>query len=231
MNYLRWLITVFLAWGATVPGPAQITRTANRPEKESRARPRRYQEGPLTVRDFRGKVPRDADGKANPLLAFTKTDFRYDWKSTFTRRNRKHYLVATEIDLYSVMLPQHSWNCTPRDRQLLDHEQGHFDITEAQIRKAILQLRAPSSRRLFRSSGNSRTRAVQRFEENLTRFLEPFVTASRKHHQHYDKTTRHGRIRSAQEHERKKQKLELQRLAQQIRSRAPSSNRSLKSPE
>ena len=71
MNYLRWLITVFLAWGATVAEPAQVTRPANRPEKEPRSVPRRYQEGPLTVRDFRGKVPRDADGKANPLLAFT----------------------------------------------------------------------------------------------------------------------------------------------------------------
>ena len=231
MNYLRWLLTVLLAWGATVPGPAQVTRTANRPEQEHRSPPRKYQEGPLTVRDFRGKVPRDAEGKANTLLAFTKTDFRYNWKSTFTRRNRKHYLTATEIDLYSVMLPQHSWNCAPRDRQLMDHEQGHFDITETQIRKAILQLKAPSSRRLFRSSGNSRTRAVQRFEENLIRFLEPFVSASRKRHEHYDKVTRHGRIRAAQEHERKKQKLELQGLAKQLRSQDSSSHRSQTSTE
>ena len=34
MNYLRWLLTVLLAWGATGPGPAQVTRTANRPEQE-----------------------------------------------------------------------------------------------------------------------------------------------------------------------------------------------------
>ena len=221
MNYQRCLLTLILSWGATVPGPAQVTRPANRPEKEISVPPRRYQEGPLTVRDFRGKVPRNVKDKVNSLLAFTKTDFRYSWKLTFSRRNRKHYLTATTIDLYSVMLPQHSWNRAPRDRRLLDHEQGHFDITEVQIRKAILQLKDASSRRLFRSSGNSRARAVRRFEENLTRFLEPFVTASRKQHELYDKVTTHGRNRAAQDHERSKQKRELQRLGEQIRSREP----------
>ncbi|MEE3370865.1 MAG: hypothetical protein VX346_16115 [Planctomycetota bacterium] len=231
MNYQRCLITLILTWGATVPGQTQVTQTANQPQKEISSPPRRYQEGPLTVSDFRGKVPRDAEGKVESLLAFTKTDFRYSWKSTFARRNRRHYLTATNIDLYSVMLPQHSWNRAPRDQRLLDHEQGHFDITEVQIRKAILQLKDPSSRKLFRSSGNSRTRAVQRFEKNLARFLEPFVAASRKHHERYDKVTKHGSNRPAQEHERRKQKLDLQRLAEQIRPREASSHRSQTSPE
>ena len=231
MYYLRWLIAFLLVGGATVPGPAQVTQTANQPEKESSTSPRRYQEGPLTARDFRGKTPRDADGKVNSLLAFTRTDFRFSWKSTFTRRNRKHYLKATDIDLYSVILPQHSWNRAPQDRQLLDHEQGHFDITEVQLRKAILKLKTPSSRSLFRSSGNSRTRAVHRFEENLARFLDPFVAATRKQHEHYDKLTAHGRNRAAQETMRKHQKLQLQLLAKQLRSRDPSSNRSPTSPE
>ena len=231
MYYLRWLTTFLLIWGITVPGPAQVTRTENRPAKESSTPPRRYQEGPLAARDFRGKPPRNATGKVNSLLAFTRTDFRFSWKSTFTRRNRKHYLKATNIDLYSVMLPQHSWNRAPQDRQLLDHEQGHFDITEVQLRKAILKLKSPSSRSLFRSSGNSRTRAVHRFEETLARFLEPFVEASRKQHEHYDKVTGHGKNRVAQETSRKKQKLELQLLAEQLRSRDPLSNRSPTSPE
>ena len=226
MNYLLWPTSLLFIWGATDPGSARIAGQSGAPLP-----PRRYQAGPLTATDFRGEIPRQTDSKVASLLAFTRTEFRYSWKSTFTRRNRRHYLKATNIDLYCVILPQHSWNRAPQDRQLLDHEQGHFDITETHIRKAILKLREPAARKLFRASGNSRMGAVRRFEENLSRFMEPFVAASRKRHELYDRVTGHGTKPVAQQHERKRQKHELHRLAEQLRPRDRASNRSQSRPE
>ena len=217
MNHFVWPIALLAWWPELPPEPPRVRSLPNHRQAAAKQAARRYAEGPLRVTDFRAAPPTEPVPGSPSLQAFTQTDFRFTWKYTISRRNRRFHLKATTIDLYGVVVRDRSWNRAPDNQRLLDHEQGHFDITETAIRQARLKLQEPMSRRLIRASGNTLKRALRRLEENVLQFLEPFAAETRKRHTHYDRVTGHGKNSAAQHRERMRQKNDLDRLAKQLR--------------
>ena len=112
--------------------------------QEPTAKDRRYDSGPLAISEFVGKVEHSSSARAN-----TATRVRSNFRYTVRPFGRQFEAIVTSIDLYAVFLPNDSWWGPNASADLLDHEQGHFDIAEINVKKAelaIAQLEANGKR-------------------------------------------------------------------------------------
>lgn len=182
---------------------------------------RSYDEGPLQRDDYQGDPPEDT----KRLLAVTTTDIRYhfDYRFQFNRDRAMAYATGLRVD--AVMIPEKSWIIRPNDARLTDHEQGHFDITYIRVLRLRVALaeRAEKGQR-FRATAATPQAARDLLDEQIREFVRPFIEAARARHRQYDSATNHGRLRTAQAEERRRQKEAIRKLTEQWRRVGPTND-------
>ncbi len=180
---------------------------------------RQYRSGPLTPSDFRAPPPDPPPKKDGiKLLAETVTELRYQYTyRTAIDDNRTTARLKT-IDVFAVVMRDRSWNTSHANRRLMDHEQGHFDITKLYALRAQLELaRMFRAGRRVRGLGRKEPAAVQDLESKVRVFIEPFDAAGKKEQAEYDRVTRHGTLVRAQAQWRKRQAEEFKRLVEELK--------------
>jgi hypothetical protein len=207
---LRWL-AVAAGWVAAL-AVAIAPSNASLATEESGWR--YYSDGPLLASEFRGTRPSSvSDG----MLAHTETVCRYRYHYRFDRTRRGIQARVTSIEFVAVFVPEESWNAAPDDRLLLEHEQGHFDITYAAALEAQLEFEGRIRRgRGMTAIGSTREEAARRLDEQLKHTTERFLSSLGDQHQHYDEITGHGTNRAAQREFARVHQQRIQLLQEQL---------------
>lgn len=177
---------------------------------------RKYSQGSLTTADFLAEAP-DPASRGRRLLALTTTELKYDFRYHFSKRGEKCTGRVESIEVFAVVLQTQSWNQRPQDKVLLDHEQGHFDLTQIQA----LQAQAELTRRLKEESlvavGKTESQVQQALNGEVRKLLRPFGDAAKLHNDEYDRVTAHGTLPTEQAQARKEQKELLIRLSAKLK--------------
>ncbi len=185
----------------------------------SQTRFRKYSDGRLTAADFRAAKPRDTQGDSDEhRTAFTVVEIRYDLKYEITAIGTEIGLVLREIEVFAAMNPHKSWNERKFDKELLDHEQGHFDITQAGALAAQLQFaellrsgRPPIGR------GIDRNAAAADLQQRIAKIIDAHGNAAIEQNKEYDRLTRHGTLPEPQAEQRKQQLARLEELRAKLK--------------
>src|SRR5688500_17525432 len=134
---------------------------AAEPAPSPKPTPRRYEAGPLTSADFAAPPPADR----RDLLANTHTALEYAVQYRGTTSAQGTRVFATRLEVYATLTPSKSWNAAAADARLLDHEQGHFDITQLHARKWRQQAAAQIARKALVGEGRTEAAARQALQE------------------------------------------------------------------
>ena len=170
---------------------------------------RRYDAGPLAVEDFQAPVP-------NPLpsvgrfkqFALADTDIRYQLNYQYRRTFTSTQATLQDIDIYAIFLTDKSW-LAPEGKKALDHEQGHFDISQMYALDAMLQMRTRlHDGKTLVGEGTTKEEAIADLQTKVNDFLRPLRDRVATAQQEYDRETNHGLIAARQGAHRKRQ-LEL----------------------
>jgi hypothetical protein len=147
----------------------------------------------LTWADFVSPVPGDIDAER---VAATTAAISWSYKYTVEMTSTTCRYTITEIRSTAYFLPDESWvRPGHRNPEVLQHEQGHFDIAQIHSERFEAQ-----TRDLLDLSGDCQgrnKRAAARFsEESIARILgaeyEAIWSEYRNHQEAYDGDTRHG---------------------------------------
>lgn len=178
---------------------------------------RPYRDGPLTAADFQAE-PDLSQGFA----AYTKTNFRHRYRYRYRTQGGDTVVTLTEVEVWGTVARDKSWNRRQRDAALMDHEQGHFDLTQifalsaqAELREQLKKGRAPQGR------AKNQDAAVKRLEARLLEVMEPFIAESITAHTQYDKETGNGTDIVAQAEARRDHKRRLEALLDAIEAATP----------
>lgn len=186
------------------------------PKQESEPDSRRYGDGPLRAEDFAAEPDVKRENNLR-VLAETVTQLAYDYKYRYERRGKRTLVRLTSVRVYALVRKDKSWNARKQDLNLLDHEQGHFDIAEISARQAQIELLTQfKARGMPTVTADTKEAAVQTLENTLTDVLARFTEASRKADAEYDETTRHGTLRKEQAEQRAQHKASLDSLAAEL---------------
>ncbi len=166
-----------------------------------------YESGPLTPQDFQAAVPSGRDG----LDAWTTTELKFRYRYETQVRGRRATARITQVEVDAVVVHDQSWNRLPQDEDLMDHEQGHFDLTQI----AALEARLYFARRRIVRTATTPQRATQMAEDELNRRMEEFIRELKLRHEEYDRVTNHGRTAPRQKEQRRLQQQQLERLTRQ----------------
>jgi hypothetical protein len=183
-------------WSASLLAAAE-------PEKNEASR-RRWDAGPLEAADYRAVPPQPLPFQnGTRILAFTVTEVRYSFKYRYVSRQGRFTATLESADVYGEIDRDQSWNAAAANASLLDHEQGHADIT------AIYAGRGRQTAARFLAAGlhgNGRDEASARedLEQKLRKALQGLIDEWREEQQRYDRVTLHGKDARAQAEERRK---------------------------
>lgn len=149
---------------------------------------RLWDDGPLTKNDFRGAVPEQPERKA-----YTATEIRHDYRYRYASTSGGRVTATlTEIDIQAYIRRDQSWNRTPDDRRLLDHEQGHADNAAIQCLRARIALRDAMRGRGVQAVGETKELAVAALERRVIDLMQSFIDGLRDADADYDRRTLHG---------------------------------------
>ncbi|MCA9224536.1 MAG: hypothetical protein KDA47_02955 [Planctomycetales bacterium] len=196
-------------------------------EADEPIRQRRYEHGPLTAADFRAPPPEVREsiyGRRVLAYTFTECNYTYGYQYSFTDNSATASL--TKLDFHAVLIPEKSWNATPGDARLLDHEQGHFDITHA----AALAAQRQWDRRLRREKIEVRAATVdaakRRLKDRVEQLIQPIFDELSAAHKTYDRETEHGTDAQQQSSHRHSQQQRLKSLGEELSERQTGNDRS-----
>ena len=173
---------------------------------------RRYEDGPLKIKEFRGK-PDDRSGGD----AFTYCTVHFEF--TYEVRPSRGMFTATltSFKAFALFFPDKSWWIERAPRDLLDHEQGHFDIAEATARRLEYTFaKAFSEKRRIQARGTSQDTAITALRSKLNQVVNVANEQATQDNLNYDAMTLHGTRLSRQAEHRRIQKATLVRLAKKI---------------
>lgn len=193
---------------ATVPlGLIAILLAAAAPPDDRRP----YEQGPLTADDFRG-APRDTE----PLAAKTATELRYDFRYRYSSEGTESYTAELEsFEVKAFIRRDLSWNRSPENRELLEHEQGHADIAYISCLQARLEFAPLIARNeALKVVAATRKQAVDALVKAVKERMDRFQTSMTESNLQYDQATRHG-IGGKQAEWRRVQQETLKRLESQ----------------
>lgn len=178
---------------------------------------RRYREGPLRLEDFRGRKPDQSAGDNAVPDALTATEFAYTFRYKYETIGNKTSVWLSEVDVYALVDRSRSWNSLPEDRELLDHEQGHFDITHAIALSTKLKLRKKIKEgRALNTTGSSVNDAVGKLERKLKESINTISDKIQGLHDKYDRVTQNGLQKTAQRSQRQQQLEEIKKLTEAL---------------
>jgi len=171
------------------------------------AKYRNYADGPLTAEDFQAPIPGFVQFRGQKAL--TTTDFRYDFQYRLRRSRRRVTARLSSIDIWAAVIPSESWNRQPENARLMDHEQGHFDLTYI----AVLRARSYfSTSKSLVGGGTNDERAIKDLRQQLDRRFRLLREELRAAHVEYDEITRHGAALGPQKEQRDRQKQQITEL-------------------
>jgi hypothetical protein len=170
---------------------------------------RRYDDGPLTADDFRGEPPEKTTAAAKTATQFA-FEFKYRYKSTA----RSTTATLDSITITACIRRDQSWNRYPDNVRLMDHEQGHADISQIHCLQARLEFR----KRMAKGSNLSGTasslnQAVAALDREVRKEIGIFEKAARDADAEYDRVTANG-VNGKQAEVRRVQTETLRQLAE-----------------
>ena len=171
------------------------------------AKYRNYADGPLTAKDFRAPIPGFVEFRGQKAL--TTTDFRYDFQYRLYRSRRLTTARLSSIDIRAVVIPSQCWNREPENSRLMDHEQGHFDLTYIAALRARLDF---STSKSLAGGGVNDEQAIKDLRQQLDRRFRLLREELRSAHVEYDEITRHGAALGPQREQRDRQKQQITEL-------------------
>lgn len=183
---------------------------------------RRYNSGPLTVTDFQAEVP-DPLPKLGRLkqYAYADTDIRFQMSYRYRTKAEGVEATLTDVDIYAVFLSDSSW-MAPRGESTLDHEQGHFDITQMYALDALLQIKGRlNDGKSLVGRGEDVKSAAADLNNKLREVLKPLHDRVASAHKEYDRDTRHGVAKAHQAEYRKQQVAKLAELIAELNESKP----------
>ncbi len=208
---------IFLTLSSDVSAQTRPTRPTNSAEPATQSAtqkiadsPRRYAQGPLQVREFTGRAKRYTGRQA---MTMTRVMFEYKFQ-TNSQRDGTFATTLTRLQTYAVFLPKESWWTTGNNPDLLDHEQGHFDIAEITARR----IQGAFDKVLkgggdVTATGNSQQQSEQALLANIRKVIRVAEQQADHDHLEYDQVTSHGLRYAKQSEVRRIQKLTLAKLA------------------
>jgi hypothetical protein len=178
----------------------------------------------LTPGDFRGQVPAfrkvEPGGGFVPLTAYTFTEIRYDTRYRVTGSGNRWTARLFSAEAFAVILRERSWNRQPDNKKLLDHEQGHFDLTHAHALAVQLRLdELIRTRRGPTGTGSTSAAAIASLDGKLRDELKPLFDQHVAAQEEYDRVTAHGANSGPQEEKRKKQLARVAELEEKLAAR------------
>ncbi|MDP6447420.1 MAG: hypothetical protein QGG36_15240 [Pirellulaceae bacterium] len=171
---------------------------------------RRYEDGPVKAEYYRAAPP-----KSRRTLAQSFVGIRHKTAYYFDREGRSIIVRTSKMEVFAVFVPDRSWNVTPNDQRLIDHEQGHFDLMQIGALQARIALKKELSTLVGR--GESKQTAVKDLERRTSEFLARFDVKALDENRIYDRDTRHGLRRSRQAEHRAEQKKRLAELTEKFK--------------
>lgn len=169
---------------------------------------RRYETGPLSAADFAATPPA---GRGN-LLAATHTGLRYTFQYRGVAASQGVRVVATQLEAFAIVIPAKSWNAAPDDARLMDHEQGHFDISQLHARNWQRQAARLIAKTALAGQGRTQDAAHKALQARVDTELSSINKAWEAEQVLYDKETDHGRQREIQVRWRERLNRELKAL-------------------
>lgn len=170
---------------------------------------RRYSHGPLTAKDYEAEPPHDPKYRRGRQAGLA-TDIRYEFHFQTTRKKDRLLGHIDSLAVYAVVLRAESWNLSPEDKALLDHQQGLFDLTQIEALKAQIVI----SRRLddepLEATGKNRDEVQQTLDRELRKLIRPYVDGANETKAEFDRVTRIGSL-AAEESQARQQQRELLR--------------------
>jgi hypothetical protein len=125
----------------------------------------------LSFDDFRGKPASDS------------------WHKAMTSSGIAYSYSLPDTGIYFIAIAffnrNKSWTKTPRDGSILNHEQGHFDITEIYARRLATAIRNLSQDKKI-------------FKQTITSIADQFIAAKNEFQKKYDLETTFGTNAAAQ---------------------------------
>lgn len=219
------ILVAFTAWIGCWPEYVFAQVKDNAKEAEST---RRYGDGPLTAEDFVGDVPELRIINGITMRSNVFTDVRYTYQCDGRNLpNGKFEVRLTQAEVFAIVDRRKSWNAAPEDAALMDHEQGHFDIsalTAARLQARFDRLIKDKSLRVM---GADRAAALQEMEKKVAAQMDELRQTWRDEQATYDRETVHGAdFRKQAEFRRQhREMLELlKREAEKRKSEAPPAN-------
>jgi hypothetical protein len=205
MSSAALAVTICVCLGSWPMGYADSLH-ADEPNSLLTNHARRYADGPLTAADFLAETkPDDSTLEVDPR-AYCATEVRWEYRYGQSTRDRVITLRLERIDIYALVLRNESWNVRKDDKVLLDHEQGHFDLTHLHALRAQRHFaKLLQSGRAPESKGRTEQQAVQILEQQIRSEIEPFLTQAKLAHRRYDEATRHGELGGPQAEQRRQQ--------------------------
>jgi hypothetical protein len=169
---------------------------------------RLYTNGPLTRADYSSK-PGDAPAGFGAL---TDTQLRYHVEFDSFVGPTGAVCQVKKLIFYAVLNPKTSWADPNRIEELLDHEQGHFDITYKHALLAKKDLEPKVSKRQLRATGVNPEAARDSLAKRLDKEIAPYAERGVAENKAYDESTRHGSLTEAQAEWRERQAKEIAEL-------------------
>ena len=176
---------------------------------------RLYEDGPLKERDFLAKPEAGSIRRA-----FTVPRMHWTMRYQFDKKTPTSVVVtAIEITVWAIVVQTESWSRPGLDARLLDHEQGHFDITQAAALEARLKIRQLEvQRRLPTGRGADVKSAVEDLRRQTAEVFAPIHDASILRQREYDRETDHGNNDALQKEFRAVQRAMLAQFERQLKS-------------
>lgn len=191
---------------------AQTTVDAD--DDEDVGKERIYSAGPLTQKDYQAEPPENRRTSA----AWTTTDLRFDFRYEYKTRGARYYLKLKAITIEATVDPNRSWNTRPNDVRLMDHEQGHFDLTYiASLKAQVLFAEQMSKGSGIRAEAASEREASKLLRKEVQRQLGKIFTQLYDKQKEYDAETKHGIDPKAQAEHREQHETEIEEWTRKLR--------------
>lgn len=168
---------------------------------------RPYRNGPLTAADFRCPPPNPVPQKNGvPLQSMTYTSLHYSIRYRWREVKPKNVEARlTSFEAVAEVDRRQSWTTRPTDERLLDHEQGHFDVTELWARRLQKKFNELIAAGTIVGHGEDSATAIADLNGRVDARVQDYLDAEHKQQDQYDITTHHGTYHRSQADERQKQ--------------------------
>lgn len=181
---------------------------------------RPYGDGPLTEADFRGKPSAEGKLAGSSFQAYLFMDIIWSSQYRTAGRGRVASAHLTQFQASAVTYPGKSWNRWKKfNPDLLDHEQGHFDLThihalrlEIKMRKLLAGKMPPGG------SGETEAAAVEALNALLVKEGAATKAAADEENIEYDRLTAHGTALDKQREIRRVHHETLKKLAAELKA-------------